>query len=63
LLPDPASLGERTEGKTNIGVFIEGVKDGERKKLYIYQVSDHKKCYHTTGLKSKLSVIQLEFQL
>jgi len=48
LLPDPASLGERTKGKTNIGVFIEGVKDGERKKVYIYQVSDHEKCYEET---------------
>ncbi len=48
LLPDPASLGARTKGKTNIGVFIEGLKDGKRKKLYIYQVSDHKKCYEET---------------
>jgi saccharopine dehydrogenase (NAD+, L-lysine-forming) len=48
LLPDPASLGARTKGKTNIGVFIEGIKDGKRKKVYIYQVSDHQECYKET---------------
>ena len=48
LLPDPASLGERTKGKTNIGCVIEGIKDGERKKVYIYNVSDHEKCYQET---------------
>ncbi len=48
LLPDPASLGPRTKGKTNIGCVIEGVKDGKRKKVYIYNVSDHEKCYQET---------------
>ena len=28
ILPDPASLGPRTKGKTNIGNIIQGVKDG-----------------------------------
>ena len=45
LLPDPASLGPRTKGKTNIGVFLRGVKDGAEKTVYIYQVSEHEKCY------------------
>jgi len=45
LLPDPASLGPRTKGKTNIGIVAEGIKDGQKKKIYIYQVSDHEKCY------------------
>jgi len=45
LLPDPASLGERTKGKTNIGVYITGLKDGKKRSVYIYQVSDHEKCY------------------
>jgi len=48
LLPDPASLGPRTKGKTNIGCVIEGIKDGKRKKVYIYNVSDHEKCYQET---------------
>jgi saccharopine dehydrogenase (NAD+, L-lysine-forming) len=45
LLPDPASLGPRTKGKTNIGIVAEGIKDGEKKKIYIYQISDHEQCY------------------
>lgn len=45
LLPDPASLGPRTKGKTNIGIVAEGLKDGKKKKIYIYQISDHEKCY------------------
>ncbi len=45
LLPDPGSLGPRTKGLTNIGIVAEGIKDGQKKKIYIYQVSDHEKCY------------------
>ncbi|MCL4419744.1 saccharopine dehydrogenase family protein, partial [Patescibacteria group bacterium] len=37
LLPDPASLGPRTKGKTNIGIVAEGLKDGKKRKIYIYQ--------------------------
>ncbi|MEA2017004.1 MAG: saccharopine dehydrogenase family protein [Campylobacterota bacterium] len=48
LLPDPASLGERTIGKTNIGCIIDGIKDGKRKKYYIYNVCDHQECYKET---------------
>jgi len=49
LLPDPASLGERTHGKTNIGCICEGLKDGLRKKFYIYNICDHQECYKETG--------------
>lgn len=45
ILPDPASLGPRTKGKTNIGVILDGIKDGKRKKIYIYNVCDHEECY------------------
>ena len=63
LLPDPASLGERTKGKTNIGIFAKGLKDGVEKTVYIYQVSDHEKCYaevlsqgvsYTTGVPAMI---------
>jgi len=63
LLPDPASLGPRTKGKTNIGIVAEGIKDGKKKKLYIYQVSDHEACYkevnsqavsYTTGVPAMI---------
>ncbi|MDF3919252.1 saccharopine dehydrogenase family protein [Salinicola salarius] len=45
VLPDPASLGPRTKGKTNIGVILDGIKDGKRRKVYIYNICDHEKCY------------------
>ena len=63
LLPDPASLGERTTGKTNIGIYAKGIKNGEEKTLYIYQVSDHEACYaevlsqgvsYTTGVPAMI---------
>ena len=31
LLPDPASLGPRTKGKTNIGIFAKGIERWQRK--------------------------------
>ena len=49
VLPDPASLGPRTVGKTNIGCIFIGKKDGKEKKLYIYNVCDHQECYHEVG--------------
>lgn len=52
LLPDPASLGERTKGKTNIGCVIRGIKDGKEKQIYIYNVCDHEKCYAETGAQA-----------
>ena len=49
LLPDPATLGPRTVGKTNIGNIITGVKDGKEKTIYIYNVCDHQECYRELG--------------
>lgn len=49
LLPDPASLGERTVGKTNIGCIFTGRKDGKEKSVYIYNVCDHQECYREVG--------------
>ena len=63
LLPDPASLGERTTGKTNIGIYAKGIKDGQEKSIYIYQISDHEACYrevmsqavsYTTGVPAMI---------
>ncbi len=49
LLPDPASLGPRTKGKTNIGCIFTGRKDGKDKSWYIYNVCDHEECYREVG--------------
>ena len=63
LLPDPSTLGSRTKGKTNIGVVLKGVKDGEKRAVYIYQVSDHEQCFkevnsqavsYTTGVPAMI---------
>ncbi|MBW9267684.1 MAG: saccharopine dehydrogenase family protein [Candidatus Thiodiazotropha sp. (ex. Lucinisca nassula)] len=48
LLPDPATLGPRTKGKTNIGVIVKGEKDGKPVSRYIYNVCDHQECYKET---------------
>ena len=49
VLPDPASLGPRTKGKTNIGCIFRGKKDGKEKTYYVYNVCDHEACYKEVG--------------
>lgn len=49
VLPDPASLGPRTKGKTNIGCIFQGIKDGKPKQYYVYNVCDHQECYKEVG--------------
>lgn len=49
ILPDPASLGPRTKGKTNIGCIFQGIKDGKPKTYYLYNVCDHEACYKEVG--------------
>ena len=49
VLPDPATLGPRTVGKTNIGCIFIGKKDGEDKTYYLYNVCDHQECYKEVG--------------
>ncbi len=63
LLPDPASLGPRTKGKTCIGCVIKGVKGGQEKIVYVYNIKDHQDCYqevqsqaisYTTGVPAMI---------
>lgn len=49
VLPDPASLGPRTKGKTNIGCIMQGVKDGKPRTYYVYNICDHEACYKEVG--------------
>jgi saccharopine dehydrogenase (NAD+, L-lysine-forming) len=64
LLPDPASLGPLTKGKTCIGCQVRG-KDakGKDKVAFIYNVCDHEECYrevksqaisYTTGVPAMI---------
>ena len=63
LLPDPASLGPLTKGKTCIGCLIKGVKDGREKEYYVYNICDHEEAYrevksqaisYTTGVPAMI---------
>ncbi|MBV7434590.1 saccharopine dehydrogenase family protein [Cardiobacteriaceae bacterium TAE3-ERU3] len=49
VLPDPASLGPRTKGKTCIGCVAKGIKDGKEKTVYVYNTCDHEACYKEVG--------------
>lgn len=49
VLPDPASLGPLTKGKTCIGCVIDGIKDGQRLQKYIYNICDHEEAYRETN--------------
>lgn len=49
LLPDPATLGPLTRGKTCIGNVMQGVKDGKKKSVYIYNICVHEDCYAEVG--------------
>ncbi len=48
-LPDPASLAPNYEGKTCIGDFVKGTKDGKEREVFIYNVADHKEAYNEVG--------------
>lgn len=63
LLPDPASLGPRTQGRTCIGCVVSGIKDGRQKTVYLYNICDHQACYqevqsqaisYTTGVPAMI---------
>jgi saccharopine dehydrogenase (NAD+, L-lysine-forming) len=49
ILPEPASLGAVTRGKTNIGVIATGEKAGAAKTVYIRNICDHEEAFAETG--------------
>jgi len=63
LLPDPASLGPLTKGRTCIGCLVHGTKNGREKVAFVYNVCDHEACYrevqsqaisYTTGVPAMI---------
>lgn len=52
VLPDPGSLGINYKGKTCIGCIFDGVKDGKRRQLMIYNVCDHAECFREVGAQA-----------
>lgn len=68
VLPDPASLGPRTKGKTNIGCIFKGIKNGKEKTYYLYNTCNHEECYkevqsqavsYTTGVPAMIGAMLL----
>ncbi len=66
VLPEPSTLGTNYTGKTNIGCMMEGIARGGKKKIYIYNVCDHAKCYeevksqaisYTTGVPAMIGAM------
>jgi len=49
VLPEPSSLGPTTRGRTCIGCVVSGVKDGQERRVYIYNICDHEACYNEVG--------------
>ncbi len=63
LLPDPSTLGPRTQGRTCIGCVVRGIKDGREKTVFLYNICDHQACYkevqsqaisYTTGVPAMI---------
>ncbi len=66
VLPDPATLGSRTKGKTNIGCIFQGKKNDKDKAYCLYNICDHEKCYkeveaqavsYTTGVPAMIGAM------
>ncbi|MGO4909729.1 saccharopine dehydrogenase family protein [Pseudorhodobacter sp. W20_MBD10_FR17] len=49
VLPDPSSLAPDYTGKTCIGDFVKGTKDGQPVEVFVYNVADHKDAFNEVG--------------
>jgi saccharopine dehydrogenase (NAD+, L-lysine-forming) len=63
LLPDPASLGPLTKGRTCIGCLVHGKRGGKAKTAFVYNICEHEACYrevqsqaisYTTGVPAMI---------
>ncbi|WP_019613921.1 carboxynorspermidine synthase [Psychromonas ossibalaenae] len=70
MLPDPTSLAPGYTGKTCIGTWVRGKKEGKAKSVFIYNICDHKESYievehqaisYTTGVPA-ITAALLYFQ-
>ncbi len=68
VLPDPGSLGENYTGLTCIGTVIEGEKDGQFARQFIYNNCDHAECWrevqaqavsYTTGVPTMIGAMMM----
>lgn len=67
LLPDPTSLAPGYTGKTCIGTWVQGTKDGKARSVFIYNNADHEVAYddvehqaiaYTTGVPAITAALQ-----
>jgi saccharopine dehydrogenase (NAD+, L-lysine forming) len=49
LLPEPSSLATNYTGQTSIGCHIQGIKDGVKRKYYVYNNCQHAAAYAEVG--------------
>jgi saccharopine dehydrogenase (NAD+, L-lysine-forming) len=52
LLPQPKDLAGRMRGKTCVGTVAKGLKNGETRAYYIYNVADHETVYAELGVQA-----------
>jgi len=52
LLPQPKDLAGRMRGKTCVGTLAKGLKNGEPRAFYIYNVADHETVYAELGVQA-----------
>ena len=52
LLPDPRDLAGRLHGKTCVGTLAKGLKNGEPKAYYVYNVTDHETVFKELGVQA-----------
>jgi len=52
LLPEPATLGGRMRGKTCVGTLARGIRDGEERAYYIYNVTSHEQTWDELGVQA-----------
>lgn len=52
LLPEPAQLAGKLHGKTCVGTLCKGIRDGQERAYYIYNVTDHQECWSTYGVQA-----------
>ena len=51
-LPDPAKLGELMEGKTCVGAWVKGIKEGRNREVFLYQVTDNQESMKDYGCQA-----------
>jgi saccharopine dehydrogenase (NAD+, L-lysine-forming) len=52
LLPSPSDLGDKMHGKTCVGTWVKGIKDGKPREVYLYQSTDHAESMEKYGCQA-----------